>query len=99
MICVMRYAICDIPGGSTCTNSVTMLVREFSEKGTFFGVRLRSEQIRDKGIFLAEMWNKGTFLVALFQALNYLGIFLTKIYPCSSHSKLFMIPFRDKGTN
>ncbi len=33
-------------------NCVTMLVQEFSENGTFYGVRLRSEQIRDKGVFL-----------------------------------------------
>ncbi len=45
------------------------------------------------------MQNKGTFLVALFKALNYLGIFLTKTDPCSRHSKLFMILFRDNGIN
>ncbi len=87
------------PGGTTFTNYVTMHVREFSEKGTLFGVRLRSEQIRDKGIFLAVMWNKGAFLLTLVILWNYLGIFLKKTYPCSSYSKLFMIPFRDKGIN
>ena len=39
------------PGGTTFTICVNMCVREFSEKGTFFKERLRSEQIRDKGIF------------------------------------------------
>ncbi len=87
------------PGGSTCTNCVTMLVREFSERGTFseWGSDLSRSEIRVS--FLDEMWNKGTFLATLFISQNYLGIFLTKIYPCSSYSKMFMIPFRDKGIN
>ena len=41
-----------LPGGTTFTIRVNMLVQEFSEKGALFKVRLRSEQIRGKGIFL-----------------------------------------------
>ena len=45
--------ICYYPGGTTFTICVNMCVREFSEKGAFFKARLRSVQIRDKGIFFA----------------------------------------------
>ncbi len=38
------------PGGTTFTICVNMRVQEFTEKGVFFRARLRSEQIRDKGI-------------------------------------------------
>ena len=40
-----------MPGGSTFTMCVNMRVQEFTEKGAFLRVRLRSEQIREKGIF------------------------------------------------
>ena len=59
-------------GGGTFTICVNMRVRNFSEKGAFLGVRLRSE-IRVS--FLAELQNKGTFLVTLFIAWPYLGMF------------------------
>ncbi len=36
-----------LPGGTTIPICVNMRVRKFSEKGAFFGVRLRSEQIWD----------------------------------------------------
>ena len=36
-----------------------MHVQEFSEKGAFFRVRLRSEQVREKGIFFGHFGQKG----------------------------------------
>ena len=43
MTCTVEIGI--IPGGATFTICVNMCVRKFSEKGAFFGMRLRSEQI------------------------------------------------------
>ncbi len=48
-----RIAPCSARGGTTFPICVNMCVREFSEKGAFFKARLRSEQIREKGIFFA----------------------------------------------
>ncbi len=39
-----------VPPGTTLTIG-TMCVQKFSERGAIFRVRLRSEQIRDKGLF------------------------------------------------
>ncbi len=50
--------------------------QELSEKGAFFKGRLRSEQIREKGMFLAGFGNKGTFSVILLLSLGHFGIFL-----------------------
>ncbi len=47
--------------------------------------------------FLADLGNKGTFLVTLFIERDYSGMFQSKCHPCSSHSKMYMMPFRDKG--
>ncbi len=76
---------------------VNMPVQDFSEKGAFFRVRLRSEQIRDKGVFFANLMHKGTFFMSCAIVWNYLGHFSRDCSPCDGHSKLSMLPFRDKG--
>ena len=55
-----------------------------------YGVRPRSEQIWDMGIFF------GTFLATLFIAWHYFGTFRSKCYPCSINI-IYMMPFREKG--
>ncbi len=79
-----------MPGGSTFTMCVNMRVQEFTEKGAFFRVKLRSEQIRDKGIFLVDLSNKGTFFTTLFIVWSNVVIFSREV---------FLLPwsFRDKG--
>ncbi len=71
--------------GSTFTICVNMRVQEFTEKGAFFRVRLRSEQIRDKGIFLADLGNKGTLFMSLFIIWSNFVIFLAKCSCCHGH--------------
>ena len=63
----------NVPGGITFTICVNMRVREFSEKGAFFRVRLRS-QIRVS--FLADLGNKGTF----FRTLLMYGVILVVFF-------------------
>ncbi len=66
---------------------VNMRVQEFSEKGAFFRVRLRSE-IRVS--FLAYLSNKGTFFRALL-IYGVILVFFTECSPYNGHSKLFII--------
>ncbi len=63
------------PGGTTFTICVNMCVRKFSEKGAFSerGSDLSRSEIMVS--FLAELGNKGTFLVTVFIARQYLGMF------------------------
>ncbi len=63
----------------------------------FCRVRLRSEQIRGKGILFVKYGQQGYLLMTIFKVWSHFGIFLKKYSPCNGHSKLFMLPFRDKG--
>ncbi len=55
-----------LPWGTTFTICVNMLVQEFSEKGAFFIVRLRSDRSEESVSFLADLGNKGTFFMTIF---------------------------------
>ncbi len=62
-----------------------MCVWKYSEKGAFFSMMLRSEQIDEKGIFFTDLGNKGTFQVTHFRAK---GMFLTKWCSRDSYSMM-----------
>ncbi len=47
-----------------------MRVQEFAEKGAW------SEQIREKGIFFADLGNNGTFFMTLFMIFHSMGVIL-----------------------
>ncbi len=85
------------PGGPLLRYVLTCVYGNSQKRVPFseWGSDLSRSEIRVS--FWAEVGNKGTFLVTLFVAWHYLGMFGSKCYPCSSHWKIYMMPFRDKG--
>ena len=85
------------PGGPLLRYVLTCLSKNSQKRVPFSEWGSDLSRSEERVSFLSDLGNKGTFLSTIFIVWSHFGIFLKKYSPCNGHSKLFMLPFRDKG--